>query len=76
MRRKIAVTVPEHLMKVVEKEVAEGRASSVSAYVSDAIVEYTGSDELGAVLAEIEKESGTITEEERAWARRVLGLSS
>ncbi len=73
-RRKIAVTVPEELMERVEQEVAEGRAASVSAYVSDAIAQYTDGDGLGVVLAEMEKESGPITDEERAWARQVLGL--
>lgn len=74
MRRKIAVTVPEHLMKVVEKEVAEGRASSVSAYVSDAIAEYAGSGTLEELLDEMDRAFGKPTKETEAWARRSLGF--
>lgn len=74
MRRKIAVTVPEDLMKVVEREVAAGKAASVSAYVTDALEEYTEGDALGAVLAQMNREYGEPTDEERAWARQVLGL--
>jgi Arc/MetJ-type ribon-helix-helix transcriptional regulator len=74
MRRKIAVTVPEHLMKIVEEEVAAGKAASVSAYVSDAIAEYIERDELREVLDQMNRELGEPSEEDVTWARRVLGL--
>ena len=75
-RRKVAVTVPEHLMKIVEKEVAAGRAPSVSAYISDAVAEYTEQKAWADVLAEMNREFGEPSKEDRAWARNVLGLSS
>ena len=74
MRRKIAVTVPEHLMKVVDKEIAEGRAPSVSAYVSEAIAEFTEGDTLDALLDEMDEEFGPPSKEAHEWARTVLGL--
>lgn len=70
----MAVTIPEHLMKIVEKEVAEGKAASVSAYVTDALGEYTEGDALAAVLEEMDREFGKPSKEAREWARQVLGL--
>lgn len=74
MRRKIAVTVPEDLMKIVDKEIAEGRAPSVSAYVSDAIYEYTEGGSLEELLDEMDREFGKPTKETTEWARTVLGV--
>lgn len=73
-RRKVAVTVPEQLMKIVEKEVAEGKAASISAFVTDALEEYTDGGSLGELLDEMDREFGKPTKETTAWARRVLGL--
>lgn len=73
-RRKVAVTVPEYLMKIVDEEVAAGKAASVSAFVSDALLEYTEGDTLKALLDDMDREFGPVTEETDEWARTVLGF--
>lgn len=73
-RRKVAVTVPEELMQIVEKEVAEGKAASVSAYVTDALEEYTDGGTLGDLLDEMDREFGPPSKETEEWARNVLGF--
>jgi Arc/MetJ-type ribon-helix-helix transcriptional regulator len=75
-RRKIAVTLPEDQVAAARRAVAEGRAASVSAYVSQALARRNADDELAEVLAEIYAESGPPSDEDRAWARSVLGLES
>lgn len=44
MRRKIAVTIPEEIAEQVERAVSEGRAPSVSAFVTTALEEKVGAD--------------------------------
>lgn len=74
MQKRITVTVDESLAHKVEKDVAEGRAPSVSAWVATAMVERAKKERLADVLADIRAELGPATEEEVAWARSVLGL--
>jgi len=59
---------------VAEKQVARGRAKSLSAWIDAAMVEKARRDDLVAVLAEMRAENGPASEEEEAWARRALGL--
>jgi Arc/MetJ-type ribon-helix-helix transcriptional regulator len=74
-RQKIAITLPEEQVAAARRAVAEGRAASVSAYISQALARRSAEEEMAEVIAEIYAESGgPPTEEERAWARRVLGL--
>ncbi len=75
-RRKIAVTLPEEQVAAARRAVAEGRAASVSAYVAGALARRDADDDLAEMLAEIYAESGTPSDEDRAWARSVLGLES
>lgn len=74
MKRKIAVSVPEDLVLAAEAAVRAGRSSSVSAYVSDALAEKGRRDVLLDVLDEMDREHGAPSREDRAWARRTLGL--
>jgi Arc/MetJ-type ribon-helix-helix transcriptional regulator len=75
-RRKIAVTLPEDQVAAARRAVAEGRAASVSAYVAEALARRDADDELAEMLAEIYAETGPPSDEDRAWARGVLGLES
>jgi hypothetical protein len=54
--------------------VGEGRAASVSAFISQALARRDADEELTEAITEIYAETGPPTEEERLWARRVLGL--
>jgi Arc/MetJ-type ribon-helix-helix transcriptional regulator len=74
-REKIAITLPEEQVAAARRAVAEGRAASVSAYISQALARRTAEEEMADMLAEIFAETGgPPTEEERAWASRQLGL--
>lgn len=73
MKRKVAVSLPAHLVAGAERAVAEGQAASVSAYVSEALAERAKRDRLVEVLDAMDREHGRPSARDRAWARRVLG---
>jgi Arc/MetJ-type ribon-helix-helix transcriptional regulator len=75
MTTKIAVSLPDDQVEAARAAVAEGRAPSVSAYVSEALARRSAEDELLDLLDEDERELPA-TEEHRAWARRALGVST
>jgi Arc/MetJ-type ribon-helix-helix transcriptional regulator len=75
-REKIAITLPEEQVAAARQAVAEGRAASVSAYISQALARRNADEEMFETIAEIYAENGQPTEEDRLWARRVLGLES
>lgn len=66
-RTKIAVSLPTGLVMAAKGAVAQGRAPSVSAYVTRAIEEQAKLDDLDTLLAELlERSGGPLTDEERA----------
>ena len=73
-REKIAITLPEEQVAAARRAVAEGRAASVSAYISQALARRDADEELAETIAEIYAEAGSPTAAERAWARRALGI--
>ena len=73
-RQKIAITLPEEQVAAARQAVADGRAASVSAYISEALSRRTAEEEMAEMIAEIYAQAGGPTEEDRAWARRVLGI--
>lgn len=73
-RARVTVTVRPQVLAAAEEEVAAGRASSVSAWVDQAIEEKARREDLAALLAEMQAENGSAAPEEDAWARQVLGL--
>jgi Arc/MetJ-type ribon-helix-helix transcriptional regulator len=77
-KAKIAVTIDQDVLAKVRQAVADGVASSVSAYVEEAVTtrltdEMTASEWLDQIL---EESGGPLTDEERAWADRVLRWGS
>jgi antitoxin ParD1/3/4 len=74
MTKKIAVSLPDEQVAAARQAVAEGRAASVSAYVSEALARRSAEEELLALLAEDDERYGPPTAEHYAWAREVLGL--
>ena len=73
-KSKIAVSLPAELVQQARRAVAEGRATSVSAYVADALEEKGKLDDLAALLEDmLAATGGPLTASESADADRVLG---
>jgi Arc/MetJ-type ribon-helix-helix transcriptional regulator len=70
MTTKIAVSLPDDLVDAARAAVREGRASSVSAYVADAMREKSGRYTLADVLDQLDAELGPPGPEAEAWAKR------
>ncbi|HEY3820639.1 MAG TPA: hypothetical protein VGL81_25910 [Polyangiaceae bacterium] len=69
---KVAVAIPKAVLALAKKEVREGRAKSLSAYVSDAIDQRLRRDELERLLDRMDAEHGPPGKRAKAWAKRVL----
>jgi Arc/MetJ-type ribon-helix-helix transcriptional regulator len=76
MTTKIAISLPDELVAAARQAVAAGRATSVSAFVADAIREHGRYEGLAELLAEMATATGAPTQADRAWARRALGIPS
>ena len=74
MKRRITVSLPADLVEAAELAVQVGEAPSVSAYVANALRAWSGTDDLAAIVRDMEAEFGKPDEEAEAWARKVLGL--
>ncbi len=72
---KIAVSLPTDQIEAARRAVAEGRAASVSAYVSAALERQERSESLTALVAELIADHGEPSAADYAWADEVLGLS-
>ena len=73
-KAKIAVTMPQELVDAARTAVREGRAESVSAYVSAAVAQKSMLDDLDAHLAVVlEETGGPMTDAERAEIDRLAG---
>lgn len=70
------MSLPAEALRLAKKEVAAGRARSLSALVADALDEKLRRDELSAILDAMDVEHGKPTKAARAWAKRVLARSS
>ena len=74
MTTKIAISLPDDIVEHARREVREGRAKSVSAFVCAAMQERIRRGRLEDLLDEMLEESGgPLTDDERAWAREQLG---
>jgi Arc/MetJ-type ribon-helix-helix transcriptional regulator len=74
MTTKIAISLPDEVVEHARREVREGRAKSVSAFVCEAMTERMRHEKLELLLEEmLEEAGGPPTDEERAWAREQLG---
>lgn len=72
-KARIAITVPKDVLAQAKAAVRAKRASSVSAYFAESAKSRGSLDELQELLAEMEAELGSPSEEAQAWARDVLG---
>jgi Arc/MetJ-type ribon-helix-helix transcriptional regulator len=75
--KKVTVTLPEEQLQRVRRLVETGKAPSVSGFVQHAVsVSLDDIAGWGAMLAEALTETGgDLTDEERAWADRILGTA-
>jgi Arc/MetJ-type ribon-helix-helix transcriptional regulator len=72
---KITISLPSRAAENARKAVKEGRASSVSAYIVEALHQQTKTDDWDVVFAEMMEETGgPMKEWERRAADRALGL--
>jgi Arc/MetJ-type ribon-helix-helix transcriptional regulator len=74
MTREIAVTLPTQHIAAASRAVAEGRAASVSAYISQAMDRWDADEELASTLAKAHAGSRQPSSADREWARHALGL--
>lgn len=82
MIKKITISLPDEQYAAAKAAVEEGRAASVSAYISAALARVDPDQEVLEMLDEMEREHerehGPISAEERAeikaWVRRALGV--
>jgi Arc/MetJ-type ribon-helix-helix transcriptional regulator len=73
---KVAVSIPAPVLAQAKKEVASGRAKSLSSFVSEAVDEKLRRDDLAAILDEMDAELGPPNRAAKAWAKSVLKRSS
>lgn len=69
---KVALSLSSEALSKARKEVARGRAKSLSAFVNSALAEKLDRDELALVLDAMDAEHGKPDRKARAWARKVL----
>lgn len=69
-KRRVTVTIDESLLNAASHAVDEGQATSVSAWISEAMAERSARDRrlgtLAALVSEYESEHGKITDDELA----------
>ena len=74
MTRKIAVSLPDEQVEMIQRAVQQGRAASVSGFISQAVARAEREDSLRLLLEELDRELGAVSAEDLAWADRELGL--
>ena len=73
---KVALSMPADVLRLAKKEVAAGRAKSLSAFVAEAVDEKLRRDELTTILDAMDAEHGKPAKGATSWAKRVLKRSS
>lgn len=74
MTTKIAVSLPDEQVAAARAAVADGRAPSVSAYVSEALARRSAEEELLQLLDNDDATGKPVTDQHRVWARQALGV--
>lgn len=72
---KVALSIPAEVLRLAKKEVATGRAKSLSSFVAEAVDEKLRRDELTDILDAMDAEHGKPNKTATAWAKRVLARS-
>lgn len=74
MTRKIAVSLPDEQVDSIRRAVDQGRAKSVSGFISEAVARAEREDSLARLLDDLDRELGVVDEDDLAWADKALGL--
>jgi hypothetical protein len=69
---RVALSIPTELLRLAKREVAAGRAKSLSSFVAEAVDEKLRRDELTAILDAMDRKLGKPTKGAKAWAGRAL----
>lgn len=75
MTTKLAVSLPDERVAAAHRAVAEGRATSVSGYVAEAMALRERTEALQVLLDDLDRDLGPPEKDAQAWADRELGLS-
>ncbi len=68
--------MPADVLRLAKKEVAAGRAKSLSSFVSEAVDEKLRRDELAAILDAMDEAHGKPSKAATTWGKPVLARSS
>ncbi|MGH3821223.1 MAG: hypothetical protein ACRDRA_00015 [Pseudonocardiaceae bacterium] len=74
MTVKIAVSLPDEQVAAAKNAVADGRAASVSAYISEALARRSADEQLLEMLVKMDTQDGEPSPEDYERAERALGL--
>jgi antitoxin ParD1/3/4 len=74
MTTKIAITLPDEQVVAAKTAVADGRAASVSAYISEALARRSADEQLLEMLIEMDVEQGKPSAEDYERAEQALGI--
>ena len=75
MTQKIAVSLPDEQGAFIRRAVEQGRAPSVSGFISAAVARAQQENHLAQLLAELDRELGPVSDADLAWADKALGLA-
>ena len=75
MTQKIAVSLPDEQVVSIRRAVAQGRAPSVSGFISAAVARAQREDNLAQLLDDLDRELGPVDDADLAWADKALGLA-
>ena len=75
MTQKIAVSLPDEQVISIRRAVEQGRAPSVSGFISAAVARVQREDNLAQLLDDLDRELGPVDDADLAWADKALGLA-
>ena len=75
MTQKIAVSLPDGQLAEIRRAIGEGRANSVSGFISGAVDRAEREHSLSRLLDDLDRELGAPNADDHAWADRALGLA-
>lgn len=68
MTQKIAVSLPDEQMNSIRRAVDQGRAASVSGFISAAVARVEHEDSLIQLLDDMDRDLGPVSPDDMAWA--------
>ena len=75
MTQKIAVSLPDEQVVSIRRAVEQGRAPSVSGFISAAVAREQREEDLARLLDGLDRELGPVDDADLAWADKALGLA-